>query len=391
MLVLVYLFLHGTISVVFVGLVLGPRVSCYRLDKISALFFATKVEHDFTFGDKNGRKGPMGKMWQRAGVLVELPGVLRDLGVDPSAVFAGTGIDPASLSTEARIPFPPLLKLLDRAARQAACPHLGLLVGLRFKFAMHGVIGQLMLTAPNLGQALLDLLSWHPGYSSGAIVYLNQYDQEYAFGYGSFAASMPGSQVLYDVVISVATRMVHDLTNGAVKPVEVQYSHRAPETASAYERLLNLPVQFNQNRSCLILNAEALRTPLPGYDAQTRKRILADIERTVFEAPMDVSTHVRRELRQALCLDKPSLPRVASLMGVHPRTLERQLADEGQTFRALREQVCFAVARELLELTDIPVSEISAILGFSAPSVLSTMFRRITGKTPSACRAAVPR
>ena len=78
-------------------------------------------------------------------------------------------------------------------------------------------------------------------------------------------------------------------------------------------------------------------------------------------------------------------------MGVHPRTLERQLADEGQTFRALREQVCFAVARELLELTDIPVSEISAIVGFSAPSVLTTMFRRITGKTPSAWRATVPR
>jgi AraC-like DNA-binding protein len=331
------------------------------------------------------------EMWQRAGVLVELPGVLRDLGVDPQALLAGTGIDPASLRTETRVPFRLLLALLDRASREADCPHLGLLVGLRFKFAMHGAIGQLMQTAPNLGQALVDLLSWHPGYSSGAIVYLNRFDQQYAFGYGSFAASTPGSSVMYDAVISVGMRMIHDLTNGAVKPVEARFSHWAPETASAYERLLNVPVRFNQDRSCLILTADALRTPLPRHDPQARNRILADIKATVLEAPMDVSTQTRRALRRALCLDKPSLSGVASEMSLHPRTLERRLAEEGQTFRALHDQVCFAVARELLELTDIPVGEISAILGFSAPSVLTTMFRRISGKTPSAWRASAPR
>ena len=329
-------------------------------------------------------------MWQRAGVLVELPGVLRSLGVDPLDVFAGTGLDPASLHTETRVPFHVLLALLDRASRQADCPHLGLLAGLRFNFAMHGAIGQLMQTAPNLGQGLLDLLSWHPGYSSGAIVYLNRLDQQYAFGFGSFAASMPGSSVMYDAVMAVGMRMVHDLTNGAVKPVELQFSHRAPKTASAYARLLNVPVRFNQDRSCLMLTAEALRTPLPRHDPQARKSILADITRTVLKAPMDVSTQTRRALRRALCLDKPTLAGVASEMSLHPRTLERRLAKEGQTFRSLHDQVCFAVARELLELTDIPVGEISAILGFSAPSVLTTMFRRISGKTPSAWRATVP-
>jgi AraC-like DNA-binding protein len=331
-----------------------------------------------------------GEMRQRAGALIELPGVLRDLGVDPSAVFAGTGVDLASLRVETRIPFPALLDLLDRASRQTGCPHLGLLVGLRFKFALHGPIGQLMLTAPNLGQALIDLLSWHPGYSTGAIVYLNRFHQEYAFGYGGFVASKPGSRVLYEGVISVGVRMVHDLTNGAVKPVEVQFAHRAPDTASAYERLLNVPVRFNQHRSCLILTAEALRTPLPSHDPEARQRMLADVERAVFDAPPDLSTLTRRALRQVLCLHKPTLSGVASEMGLHPRTLERRLADEGQTFGALRDEVCFAVARELLELTDIPIGEISAALGFAAPSVLTTMFRRLGGKPPSAWRARAP-
>jgi AraC-like DNA-binding protein len=357
--------------------------------------------HRFILSDKNGavlypRRQEEGQtlpdeLKQRANALIELPGVLRDLGVDPAAVFAGTGIDPASLLAETSISFAALLELLDRASRQTGCPHVGLLVGLRFTFALYGPLGHLMRTAPNLGQALIDLVSWHPGYSSGAIVYLNRFHQDYAFGYGSLVASRPGSRVLYDAVMAVGIRMVRDLTNGAVKPVEVQFSFRTPETASAYERLLQVPVRFNQDRSCLILKADALRTPLPSHDPQARQGILADMKRAVFEAPPGVSTLTRRALRQVLCLDKPTLSGVASEMGLHPRTLERRLADEGQTFGALRDQVCFAVARELLELTDIPVGEISAVLGFAAPSVLTTMFRRLGGMPPSAWRASAPR
>jgi AraC-like DNA-binding protein len=343
------------------------------------------------FRRQNGDEALHRETRQRAGVLIELPGVLREFGVDPSSVFAGTGVDLDSLHQETRVPFADLLELLDRASRQTGCPHLGLLLGLRFKFPHHGAIGQLMLTAPTLGQALIDLLSWHPGYSSGAIVYLNRFDQEYAYGYANFVPSKPGSPVLYDAVMAIGMRMVHDLTNGAVKPVEVQLSRRAPETASSYSQLLKVPVRFNQNQSCLILKVDALRTPLPRHDPQARAGILASIERAVFHAPPDVVTLTRRALRQALCLDKPTLSAVAAQMGLHPRTLERRLAEAGQTFGALRDQVCFAVARELLELTDIPVGEISAAVGFAAPSVLTTMFRRLGGTPPSAWRASTPR
>ncbi len=324
---------------------------------------------------------------QRAGVLSELPGVLRDLGTDVSLVFDGSGLDPSTLGPETRVAFDTLLKLLDRASRLTDCPHLGLLIGLRFRFEIHGPIGQLMLTAATLGQALTDFVSWQPGYSSGAIVYLNRLDDEYAIGYGTYAVSMPGSRVLYDAVIGVGVRMIHDLTNGAVKPIEVQFSHREPESVSDYARLLNVPLWFNQHRTCLILNAEALRMPLPRSDPKKRKLILAEIERAVFEVPPNVSTRTRHALRHVLHTGKPSLSVVASDMGLHPRTLERRLSKEGQTFGALRDDVRTAVARELLELTDIPIGEIGAILGYASPSVFTDAFCRVSGTPPSSWRA----
>jgi len=323
---------------------------------------------------------------QRAGVLSELPGVLRDQGCDLSAVFDGTGIDPTTLSPATRVPFDALLKVLDRASSQADCPHLGLLVGLRFSFTIHGPIGQLMLTAPSLNQALIDFVSWQPGYSSGAIVYLNRIGDEYALGYGTYAASAPGSQVLYDAVIGVGLRMILDLTNGAVKPLEVQFSHRTPSDTSAYARLLNVPMRFNQHRTCLVLDAKTLRVRLPTSDPAARDQILGEIKQTVLGSPQDFSARTRHALRHVLHTGKPTLSAVASELGLHPRTLERRLAEHGDTFGNLRDGVRFAVARELLELTNIPVGEIGAILSFASPSVFTDAFSRVSGTTPSAWR-----
>ncbi|MEY8828310.1 AraC family transcriptional regulator [Sedimentitalea sp. XS_ASV28] len=330
----------------------------------------------------------MGKMMtQRAGVLSELPSLLCELGGDVTSVFDGTGIDPDTLDADTRVPFTPMLTLLERAARQTNCPHLGLLIGQRFDFVLHGPLGKLMLTAPRLGQALMDFVTCQQSYSSGTIVYLNQFDDICAFGYGTYAASHRGSQILYDAVIGVALRMIEVLTNSKVKPVEIHFSHRAPEDVTAYARLLKIPMQFDQYRSCILLDAESLQVTLPSSDPALRCRLQADISRSILRDAPDLLTRTRQAVRHVLYTNTPSLSAVAAEMSLHPRTLERRLAQEGETFRSLRDDVRFSVARELLDLTEIPIGEIAAMLAFASPGVFSDAFRRRSGTSPSLWRA----
>ncbi len=330
-------------------------------------------------------------MTQRAGVLCELPQVLRDLGTDVATVFRGSGVDPDALSPDTRVPFSRLLNLLHRAQQTTNCPYLGLLIGLRFTFDIHGPIGQLMLSATTVREAFSDFVIWQPGYSSGAIVYLNRYGDEYAIGYGSLAASSPGSQVLYDAIIGVGVQMLRKMTNGAVKPLEIHFSHLPPERPSGYARLLKVPVRYNQHRTCLILDEAGMRMPLPSADPAARRDILAGIRNVAFQTPPDVSTLTRQTIRRVMLVAKPTLSEVAFQLGTHPRTLERRLAKEGRTFGVQRDAVRFSVAKELLELTDIPVSDIAAHLWYASPGVFSGAFRRLSGTTPSAWRAAAPR
>lgn len=330
-------------------------------------------------------------MTQRAGVLCELPQVLRDLGVDVATVFRGSGVDPSEINPNTRVPFNRLLNLLHGAEQATNCPHLGLLIGLRFTFDIHGPIGQLMLSAATVRDAFSDFVIWQPGYSSGAIVYLNRYGDEYAIGYGSLAASCPGSKVLYDAIIGVGVQMLRKMTNGAVKPVEIHFSHHPPEHPTDYARLLRVPVRYNQHRTCLILDEAGMQMALPSADSAARRNILARIRNAAFQTPPDVSTLTRQAIRRVMLVAKPTLPAVAFQMGVHPRTLERRLAKKDQTFGLLRDAVRFSVAKELLELTDIPLGDIAAHLWYASPGVFSGAFRRLSGTTPSEWRAEAPR
>jgi AraC-like DNA-binding protein len=323
-----------------------------------------------------------GAATQRLGAAAELPALLRELGIDPATVFAGSGLDPATLSPSTHAPLGATLALLERAARAADCAHIGLLTGLRFNMAHHGAIGELMRTAPTLRDALADYVSWQHGYSTGAIVYLVRLGDELALGFGVHASSAVVSHHVYEFVVAVGVRMVAELSGGRVQPVDVHLSRRAPEPGSPHARLLKCQVKFNQPLNCLIFDRVAMRTPLASHDPAARRALMAQMEARMV-AGAGHAGQVRRAIRRALLEEAPKMPEIAHDLGIHPRTLRRRLSEEGTTFDDLLDDVRQTVARELIELTDMPLGEIGDALAFASPGVFSQWFRRAFGMPPS--------
>ncbi|MET0197707.1 MAG: helix-turn-helix transcriptional regulator, partial [Rhodococcus fascians] len=81
-----------------------------------------------------------------------------------------------------------------------------------------------------------------------------------------------------------------------------------------------------------------------------------------------------------------NLDRVAALMLLHPRTLQRRLASEDTTFDALADDSRRELALSLLANTDVPLSAVSRQLGYSEPSTLTRSAKRWFGMTPLAKR-----
>ena len=78
-----------------------------------------------------------------------------------------------------------------------------------------------------------------------------------------------------------------------------------------------------------------------------------------------------------------TLEQAAELFSMHPRTLNRRLADKGCTFRGLAEEVRYDLARQFLENTGMPISQIAAALGYAETSAFTRAFRRWSGFSPT--------
>lgn len=81
-----------------------------------------------------------------------------------------------------------------------------------------------------------------------------------------------------------------------------------------------------------------------------------------------------------------SLAEAARVLGVAERTLQRLLRSWSTTFQAEQNRAQVRAAQRLLRETDASLTQIASAVGCGSLAQFSTMFRRVTGVTPSAWR-----
>ncbi len=67
---------------------------------------------------------------------------------------------------------------------------------------------------------------------------------------------------------------------------------------------------------------------------------------------------------------------------MHPRTLQRRVREEGTTFEAIKDGVRRGLAQRYLSQPDLPLTQITALLGYSEQSAFGRSCRRWFGVTP---------
>ena len=321
--------------------------------------------------------------YQRASVFCWMAELLRELGADPAAVSAGLGIDLDALTLDTPLVFADCLTMLERAAALTGCDHFGLLLGARYPWKAHGVIHDLAAEAPTLRQGLLDFVTWQLGYSSGAVVYLLPMGDDFALGYGIYGGQSPGSRQMYQLCLAIGCTIVREISGGRVVPLEIHVAGRAPGDLGPLRQILQAPLRFDQLQTGLVLAGASIDMARPKADTVRRAALLAAATQR-FDGNRDaVSRRLRHLLRPQLLGEDASMATAAAAMAMSPRTLRRRLEAEGLSFEAVRDDVRFTVAREFLEMTRLPVGEISAALAFASHSAFDQAFRRWSGTSPS--------
>ena len=134
-----------------------------------------------------------------------------------------------------------------------------------------------------------------------------------------------------------------------------------------------------------MFEASWLDHAIAGADPGLRALVMQAIRQASADSTMGFADVVRGALHQMVLSGTSSAANVALLFGIHERTLQQLVS-----------QTRFELAKQLLENTELPLSEIASALRYADAAVFSRAFRDWSKTSPSAWRArrdrnAVPR
>jgi AraC-like DNA-binding protein len=325
----------------------------------------------------------------RAGPVLGVPGLLRELGQDPDAVFAAAGLDPHVLADpEATVDFSALGHLMRHCVEATGCPHFGLLWGQRTGISALGLVGILGQHSPDLGTAVRNVILYFHIHDRGAVPRLTVSEGCALVGYTIYQPAAEATAQIYDGVIAITNNVLRALYGPGWQPSEVLLARAKPLDADPYRKVFRAPVRFGAEQSAVVFPAAWLAHPVPGADPSLFKEIQDRITAIESMGGGDVVVQVRRVLCNLIMSGEASLDAVATIFAVHRRTLNRRLRERGVTFRQLFDEVRRQLARQLLRDTDLPVLTVAETLGYADAPAFTRAFRRWSGTTPSAWRAA---
>ena len=166
-----------------------------------------------------------------------------------------------------------------------------------------------------------------------------------------------------------------------------QFPFTAPVHADAYEVLFSGPTTFEAPSAALHFDARYLALPLRRDEPALQHMLQRALPLTVLQYRRDrlLVQRVRLAL-SAHPAQTHNAEALSALLNVSPRTLHRQLKDEGASLQALKDEVRKNRALELLLRTARPIKQVAEAAGFSNEKSFMRAFRNWTGTSPAEFR-----
>jgi AraC-like DNA-binding protein len=325
----------------------------------------------------------------RAGPLVGIPQLLRDLGQDPTAVFAAAGCGLHVLyNPENTVSFTFVGRLLDACVQATECPHFGLLLGQQEGPECLGLVGLLAQHSPTLNHALRNIVLHLHLHDRGAVPTLSVADGKANLGYIIYQPGVTATAQLYDIAAAIGYNILHTLCGPSWCPQSVLLPHAEPNDPAPYRRVFGVTPSFNAEQTALIFAADWLERPHPSADPVLYQALQERASELAAEVYHDLASRVRRIACNLLHCGSGSLASAAEVLSMHPRTLDRRLQRLGTSYRRIREECAQAHACHLLLETELPITEIAARLHYANTPAFIRAFHRWSESTPAAWRAA---
>ncbi|HEX4878482.1 MAG TPA: AraC family transcriptional regulator ligand-binding domain-containing protein [Limnobacter sp.] len=164
----------------------------------------------------------------------------------------------------------------------------------------------------------------------------------------------------------------------------LEFRHAPLADVQEYTDLLKTSVLFQCPANRLVVDAMALDLPFPGGIPSAHLQAQAVILNRLLPEVDDqlLRKQLRHMLKSRLSLLAEPLERIAGMLNMHPRTMQRRLKEEGTSFGDLLAQVRHELACEMLSKSVLDIETIASNLGYSDRRSFTSAFIKWQGVTP---------
>jgi len=305
--------------------------------------------------------------------------VAAQFGLDGRALVAEVGLPLRCLDDpDLKIPTRQVGRLLELAAERAHEPAFGLRMVESRRLSNLGPLGLLVRDEPTLRSALEALMRYIHLHNEAVVMRVEQVSNLVVVRVELDAEGAAAVHQAAEIVVGVTFRVLQVFMGSNWQPRLVCFSHRAPPSLAVHRRIFGDAVEFGHEFNGIVCNAADLDAPNPGADP-----VMARYTQRLLGQSLGAQARLTDRVRQLVIL---LLPRglcrvevVAQHLGIDRRTVARRLAAEQTSFSELVDTLRRDLFARYLEDGARPLTEVSALLGFSAPSAFSRWHRQQFG------------
>jgi AraC-like DNA-binding protein len=171
-------------------------------------------------------------------------------------------------------------------------------------------------------------------------------------------------------------------------PLRAEFSIAQPSDLQLFEDFFKCPIVFNQSANRVIFDRriDDIRIPYASKELFYLMQKKADQSITNLKAHSEIEERVTHLIASNLINQEPDKNLIAEKLDISPRTLQRKLAKENTSYQEILDKTRYDLAQSYLHETQLTITDVAYMLGFTEPSAFYRAFKKWHGMTPGAYR-----
>ena len=281
------------------------------------------------------------------------------------------------------------------ARRVTADDHIGMHVGQAMHPCSLGALGHLLLSCASLQELIEVRMHYEPLITNSVVSrYEPRNDGVHLFVKGELGNPYYSRQRI-ECHAAWWVMLVRGMGGPRLNPEHIVWPFARPDDDAEARAVFGCDMDYQPGDTLrFVYPAQALHHPLWNANPHLRpliepavRRLLQDLQERQGGGD-SVLMRARRHIADALAVHVPDLEATAHVLGMSPRQLQRHLERHHTSYRDVLDGVRRDLATQCLADDELPLADISLLLGFAEQSTFQRASRRWFGCTPMDYRRA---